>query len=105
MEEARLPAGGDPLWLILDQLPHAVYWKDRQSRYLGGNRVFAEVVGLGSSRAVPGITDYDIMAPSDAEVVRREDERVLRTGESLVTTEQPLTGLGQFRRRIAATAA
>jgi two-component system, sensor histidine kinase len=90
-EEARLPAGGDLLWLILNQLPHAVYWKDRQSRYLGGNRVFAEVVGLGSSRAVPGITDYDIMAPSDAEVVRREDERVLRTGESLVTTEQPLT--------------
>src|SRR5688572_22223574 len=29
-EEARLPAGGDPLWLILDQLPHAVSWKDRQ---------------------------------------------------------------------------
>ena len=90
-EEAGLAAGGDPLWLILDQLPHAVYWKDRQSRYLGGNRVFAEVVGLGSSRAVPGITDYDIMAPSDAEAVRREDEQVLRTGESLVTTEQPLT--------------
>jgi len=89
--EAGLAAGSDPLWLILDQLPHAVYWKDRQSRYLGGNRVFAEVVGLGSSRAVPGITDYDIMAPSDAEAVRREDERVLRTGESLVTTEQPLT--------------
>ena len=53
--------------------------------------MFAELVGLGSSRAVPGITDYDIMAPSDAEVVRRGDERVLRTGESLVTTEQPLT--------------
>jgi len=62
-EEAGLAAGGDPLWLILDQLPHAVSWKDRQSRYLGGNRVFAEVVGLGSSRAVSGITDYDIMAP------------------------------------------
>src|SRR5690349_1339569 len=90
-EEAGLAADSNPLWLILDQLPHAVYWKDRQSRYLGGNRMFAEVVGLGSSRAVPGITDYDIMAPSDAEVVRREDERVLRTGETLVTTEQPLT--------------
>jgi len=62
-EEAGLAAGSDPLWLILDQLPHAVYWKDRQSRYLGGNRVFAEVVGLGSSRAVPGITDYDIRPP------------------------------------------
>jgi two-component system, sensor histidine kinase len=89
-EEAGLAAGSDPLWLILDQLPHAVYWKDRQSRYLGGNRVFAEVVGLGSSRAVLGITDRDIMAPSDAEAVRREDERVISTGESLVTIEQPL---------------
>jgi len=89
-EEAEPAAGGDPLWLVLNQMPHAVYWKDRQSRYLGGNRVFAEVVGLGSSDEVTGITDRDIMAPSDAEVVRREDEQVLRTGESLVTIDQPL---------------
>lgn len=90
-EVGGIPAVSDPLWLVLNQLPHAVYWKDRQSRYLGGNRIFAEVVGLSSCDAVPGITDYDIMAPSDAEVVRREDAEVLRTGESLVTTEQPLS--------------
>src|SRR3954447_18158801 len=89
-EEAGMPVGGDPLRLILDQMPHAIYWKDRQSRYLGGNRMFAEVFGLGSSDAVAGITDHDIMAPADADAVRREDERVLRTGESLVTIEQSL---------------
>ncbi len=89
-EENAVAEGSDPLWLVLDQIPHAVYWKDRQSRYLGGNRIFAKVVGLASSRAVPGITDYDIMDPSDAEAVRREDEQVLRTGETLVTVEQSL---------------
>jgi PAS domain S-box-containing protein len=89
-QDVGLSADGDPLWLVLNQLPHAVYWKDRQSRYLGGNRIFAEVVGLGSCNAVPDITDYDIMAPSDAEAVRREDEQVLRTGECLVTIEQSL---------------
>jgi nitrogen-specific signal transduction histidine kinase len=60
-EEAGLAAGSDPLWLILDQLPHAVYWKDRQSRYLGGNWVFAEVVGLGRpvpSPASPTMTSW-----------------------------------------------
>lgn len=82
--------GGDILSLVLDQLPCAVYWKDSRSRYLGGNRVFAEVVGLGSSGAVPGITDDDIMASGDAETVRREDEKVMRTGESLVSIEQQL---------------
>ncbi|UEM06897.1 PAS domain-containing protein (plasmid) [Skermanella rosea] len=81
---------GDMLSLVLDQLPCAVYWKDSRSRYLGGNRLFAEVVGLGSSRAVPGITDDDIMASVDAETVRREDEQVMRTGESLVSIEQEL---------------
>ena len=89
-EDVGSSATGDPLWLILNQLPHAVYWKDRQSRYLGGNRIFAEVVGLGSCDVVPGITDFDIMASSDAEAVRREDEQVLRTGECLVTIEQSL---------------
>jgi PAS domain S-box-containing protein len=88
-ERPSEPAG-DPLQLVLDQLPHAVYWKDRQSRYLGGNRIFAEVVGLGSSRAVPGITDYDIMARADADAVRREDEQVMRSGEPLVTLDQSL---------------
>jgi two-component system, sensor histidine kinase len=90
LKKGGLAAGGDFLWLILNQMPHAVCWKDRNSRYLGGNRVFAEVVGLGSSDAVPGITDHDIMAPADADAVRREDEQVMRTGESLVTIEQSL---------------
>ncbi|UEM03261.1 PAS domain-containing protein [Skermanella rosea] len=89
-EAGEVAGGSDPLWLVLDQIPHAVYWKDRQSRYLGGNRIFAEVVGLASSRAVPGITDYDIMDPSDAEAVRREDQQVMRTGENLVTVDQSL---------------
>jgi PAS domain S-box-containing protein len=89
-EDGGTSAGGDPLWLILNQLPHAVYWKDRQSRYLGGNRIFAEVVGLKSCDVVPGITDFDIMASSDAEAVRREDEQVLLTGECLATIEQSL---------------
>jgi PAS domain-containing protein len=89
-EVSGIPAVSDPLWLVLNQLPHAVYWKDRHSRYLGGNRIFAEVVGLGSCDVVPGITDYDIMASSDAEAVRREDEQVLLTGECLATIEQSL---------------
>ncbi|MGF7212983.1 PAS domain S-box-containing protein [Skermanella aerolata] len=90
LRETGPAEGSDSLWQILNQLPYAIYWKDRQSRYLGGNRIFAEVVGLRSSRAVPGITDHDIMAPADAEAVRREDERIMRTGENLVTIEQPL---------------
>lgn len=89
-EDHGPPTDGDMLSLVLDQLPCAVYWKDRRSRYLGGNRLFAEVVGLGSPRAVPGITDDDIMASLDAEIVRREDEQVMRTGESLVSIEQEL---------------
>ncbi|UEM23119.1 PAS domain-containing protein [Skermanella mucosa] len=89
-EAGGVAGGSDPLWLVLDQIPHAVYWKDRQSRYLGGNRIFAEVVGLASSRAVPGITDHDIMDPSDAEAVRREDVQVMQAGESLVTVDQSL---------------
>ncbi|MGF7206498.1 PAS domain S-box-containing protein [Skermanella aerolata] len=90
LEGSAFGPAGDRLWLILNQLPHAVYWKDRHSRYLGGNRIFAEVVGLASFQAVPGITDYDIMEKSDAEAVRREDEHVMTTGKVLLSVEQPL---------------
>lgn len=60
-----LPAQARPepeqlLQLILDNVPLAVFWKDRDSVYLGCNRHFAGDAGQGAPENVVGKTDYDL---------------------------------------------
>jgi PAS domain S-box-containing protein len=48
------------LQTVLDSIPSAVFWKDRDSIYLGGNRTWLEALGLKSSEEVVGKSDYDL---------------------------------------------
>ena len=45
---------------LVDHLPYFVFWKDRQSVYLGCNEATAEVAGLVSPKDIIGKTDYDL---------------------------------------------
>lgn len=56
------------LQLVLDSIPQPVFWKDRQSRFLGCNRAFAEVMGLPNPPAIVGKTDADLSAISAEDV-------------------------------------
>ena len=42
------------LQTILETLPLRVYWKDRASRYLGANRLYAQDAGLDSVEELLG---------------------------------------------------
>jgi len=46
--------------IVLDNIPQFVFWKDRQSVYLGCNRNFARAAGLHDPSEIPGKTDYDL---------------------------------------------
>lgn len=48
------------LRLVMDNIPQGVFWKDRQSRYLGCNEVVAQAWRLGSPEAIVGLTDYEL---------------------------------------------
>ena len=45
---------------ILDLVPQAVFWKDRDGRYLGGNRAFALAAGCAHPADLVGHTDFDL---------------------------------------------
>ncbi len=71
------------LQLILDSIPSAVFWKDRQSVYLGANRVFLQTLGLKSSDALVGKTDYDLpWGREQADSYREYDRKVMDSGVS-----------------------
>ena len=62
---------------IINHVPHAVFWKDRNSVYQGGNLQYARDVGFQSPAEVVGKTDYDIH--TDADLIRdyRESDRAV----------------------------
>jgi len=71
-EPARL------LQLVMDNIPQFIFWKDRNSVYLGCNRNFAQVAGVGSPENIVGKTDYDLAwQKEEAEFFREVDARVM----------------------------
>lgn len=84
-------------WLqsLADALPLRVYWKDRDSRYLGCNGLFAQDAGLGSAAEIVGRYDTDLPWSDLAERYRRDDLRLIETGEARLNYKEPSRTAGQ----------
>ena len=66
------------LWLVIDNIPQFIVWKDRDSVYLGGNKNFAKVAGFNHQAEIVGFTDYDMpWKPEEAEFFRSCDRRIM----------------------------
>ncbi|MDR3671896.1 MAG: PAS domain-containing protein [Holophaga sp.] len=66
------------LQLVLDNIPQAVFWKDRDSAYVWCNRNFAIDVGVGPPEHIVGKTDYDLpFTREQADSYRQIDQRVM----------------------------
>jgi len=63
---------------IIDSIPQAVFWKDRDSVYLGCNKVFARRAGIGSPDEIAGKTDFDLSwLREESEHYRADDREVM----------------------------
>jgi two-component system cell cycle sensor histidine kinase/response regulator CckA len=76
---------------VLDTFPARVFWKDRESVFLGCNASFARNIGLADPSEIVGRTDFDIHTPADAERYRADDQKIMRTGEARIEYEEPMT--------------
>jgi diguanylate cyclase (GGDEF)-like protein/PAS domain S-box-containing protein len=90
MNEHLEPHREDALILraLLETLPDAVAFKDRDGRFTRLNRTMVQWLGLADHAAAIGRTDADFLpAEAVAEIVRREQE-VLRSGQPLAESEE-----------------
>ena len=88
-EERNKP--GQMLRLILDLIPQRVFWKDREGRYLGCNKAFADDAGVPAAPDIQGKTVYDFSHWSDtADIYTKDDLRVLETGVAKIGYEEPV---------------
>lgn len=63
---------------ILDTVPQSIFWKDRESVFLGCNASFARAVGIEDARQIVGKTDFDLPWPkAEAEAYRADDRDVV----------------------------
>ncbi|MEO7861593.1 MAG: PAS domain S-box protein, partial [Nitrospirales bacterium] len=76
---------------IVANIPLYVFWKDRESNYLGCNRLVAESADVGEPAAIVGKSDYALAWRETAELYRADDRHVMETNTPKLSFEEPMT--------------
>ena len=76
---------------IINTVPVRIFWKDTNSQYLGGNKLFAEDADLEDESQLIGKDDYDLPWKNQADLYRSMDKSVLDGSISKINVEEPLT--------------
>ncbi|MEW6494024.1 MAG: PAS domain S-box protein [Cyanobacteriota bacterium] len=89
--EEQLRSSQQMLQLVMDNIPQFIFWKDRNSVFLGCNRNFARVAGVGTPENIVGKTDYDLLwKKEEADFYRSCDARVMQTNTPEYHIIEPL---------------
>ncbi len=79
------------LQLVLDNVPQRIFWKDRNSVYLGSNKALAQDCGYSSPEDLVGKTDFETAAAEHAERYRMDDRAVMESGIAKLNYEEAQT--------------
>ena len=74
------------LQLIIDTIPMSVFWKDKDSIYLGCNKAFITECNLATVNDVVGKTPYDLFNEDTATDLIARDQQVISTNEPFFNT-------------------
>lgn len=86
---------------LIDQLPHPMFVKNREFRYVLLNEALVRIGGYPPD-AMLGKTDYDFLPQAKADFYRRKDVEVFSSAAEVAIAEEVLTdGAGQ--RRVLST--
>jgi PAS domain S-box-containing protein len=91
LAQERLRQQTELLKNVISNIPHFVFWKDRNSVFLGCNEVFAQSTGLENPDDIVGKTDDDLVWKENADSYRQYDRRVMESGEPLLNFEESQT--------------
>ena len=69
---------------FLNSIPDPVFWKNRQSEFLGCNQAFAHAMGQLHPNQLVGLTDFDLpyLSDEDAAYYQVCDRMVMERGEA-----------------------
>lgn len=74
---------------VIENIPYYVFWKDTESRYLGGNNLFAKSAGYPSIEEMIGKNDFDgCWTKEEAEFFRKVDKEVMQKNAPILNIEE-----------------
>jgi PAS domain S-box-containing protein len=74
-----LQASQQMLWLVINNIPQFIVWKDRNSVFLGCNQNFAERAGFNHPTELVGLSDLDMpWKAEETEFFRACDRRIIK---------------------------
>lgn len=86
--ETKLNASRRILQKVLDTIPVRVFWKDKNSVYLGANQLFADDAGEKSADDLIGKTALNYTWPDHARAFQLDDAAVIASGEPKLNYEE-----------------
>lgn len=82
--ETALRESQQMLQLIMNTIPMSVFWKDKDSVYLGCNKAFVKECGLQTAEEVVGRSPYDLFDHDTAEALIARDQQVIHANRPLI---------------------
>jgi diguanylate cyclase (GGDEF)-like protein/PAS domain S-box-containing protein len=89
--EAALHASRELKQLVINHIPHQIFWKGQDGTYLGCNSVFARFAGLNSNAEVAGKRDEDFPWARSAEAIRADERAIMASGQGRLNDEDHMT--------------
>ncbi|NEQ39670.1 MAG: PAS domain S-box protein [Okeania sp. SIO3I5] len=81
---------------VIDTIPQFIFWKDRDSNFLGCNQKFATMAGVNSPEDLVGKNDYELpCTQEEADFFRECDRRVMESNQAelhIIETQKQLDG-------------
>jgi two-component system, sensor histidine kinase and response regulator len=72
------------LHTLMNHLPDAIYFKDRDGKFLRISKALADKFGIDDPEHAHGRRDADYFSAEHAELAQRDEERILETTEALI---------------------
>jgi PAS domain S-box-containing protein len=81
----------DLLHTLMDNIPDAIYFKDKKSRFIRASMALSKKIGLSDPADLIGKTDFDLFTKEHAQQAFEDEQRILRTAVPDIGIEEKET--------------
>ncbi len=78
---------------LMDHLPHNIYFKDADGRFIRINKALADCFGLSDASRALGKTDFDFFTEEHARQAQADEQGILSNGRPMIDREEKETWL------------